>query len=43
MQRSVTPVTGNTEGRHVQKRQVSWTDVDETPLRKKSQNKSVLF
>ena len=40
-QRSVTPVTGNTEGRHDKKRKVSWTDVDEAPIQKKSKNKSV--
>ena len=39
MQRSVAPVTGNTEGRHVQKRKVSWKDVDNTLLKKKSKGK----
>ena len=40
-QRSVAPVTGNTEGRHDKKRKVSWTDVDETPLKRRQKNKSV--
>ena len=40
-QRSVAPVTGNTEGRHDKKRKVSWTDVDETPLKRKQKNKKV--
>ena len=31
MQRSVVPVTGNTRGVQKQKRQVSWSTVDETP------------
>ena len=41
-QRSVAPVTGNTEGRHDKKRKISWTDVDETPLkRRQKKTKSV--
>ena len=40
--RSVTPVTGNTEGRHDKKRKVSSTDVDETRLKKKQKNQKGL-
>ncbi len=35
MQRSVVPVTGNTKGGHRQKRQVSWSHVDNSYLKKK--------
>ena len=35
IQRSVTPVTGNTSGGHKQKRQVSWSTVDNSPLAKR--------
>ena len=35
MQRSIAPVTGNTRGGHKQKRHVSWSIVDDTPLPKR--------
>ncbi len=35
MQRSVAPVTGNTKGGHKQKRQVSWSHVDNSELKKR--------
>ena len=36
MQRSIAPVTGNTKGGHKQKRQVSWSIVDDAPLPKRN-------
>ena len=35
MERSIAPVTGNTCGGHKQKRHVSWSIVDDTPLPKR--------
>ena len=35
VQRSIAPVTGNTRGGHKQKRHVSWSIVDDTPLPKR--------
>eukprot|EP00794_Sanderia_malayensis_P014505 gene14505-16014_t len=36
MQRSIVPVTGNTEGAHKQKRKISWYSIDNTKLKKRS-------
>eukprot|EP00795_Rhopilema_esculentum_P015307 gene15307-6524_t len=40
IQRSIVPVKGNTRGGHIQKRQVSWSIVDETKLAKRKRKSS---
>ena len=35
IKRSITPVTGNTNGKHGKKRRISWEKVDDVPLQKR--------